>query len=1411
MRSPLRSTLCVLSILLGFSAAQARQFELEPNNSAVTATAISGNAGVIRGRISPATDEDYYAFQAQAGDRVYAATMTQRVFSGSKDTVLTLLDTDGTTVLEANDNAGAQANGASAIAGATLDEAGTYYLRITGKGAAEIHNYDLYLQLRSGTPDTGSGTTLPTSGWVSGSAAQFQSRYYEFQLNAGDTVFIAADGDPNRTGSTANPYLTFTNSAGTVSQTIDGNTVSSAEVFMGTVREGGTYRIDLLNGGTFAAWIFNLSVTVIPASGTGSGYTNSTVVPIPDLGSATSSISVNEPAPIHKRIRVSLNLEHPRTADLKVTLTSPFGNTSLLLESIATGDDVGKIDVLLDDEAALSLLPHPSSGLVYSPGSGRSLQAFDGMQSSGQWTLTVTDTAGGETGELKSWSLEILPLDPLPPFTPQVIYEHDLVVNDGGFAHSGTPDPWQWGYPGTAPFNEGYLTKGWKTNIAGDLPSGSSSTLFSPQIDLSAVPANTTVLFRWGMKYQFTTAAETSFIVAVEEVGGSGQIVPVYIWMDGTMQTAGELVEESGGLSRRIAEISQFAGKVIRLRWDVSTSSANPLGGVQINQVSVTAYAPPDIAVIDDATNTSLTSGDTTPSTGEGTDFGSQGVNGGTATRTYRLSNEGAGTLNLSGDPRISITGPAAGDFTVNAQPSDTLAAGATVNFNITFDPSQDGLRTATVSIASNDPDESPFTFQIQGTGTRPTANYTIAMESEGHTLVWRVKLDQAVIGLNGGHFTTGLNGIPFSSLRFAQADDDGKEYTMTLVTTSGDGTCTLQFNNDNGVSHRLLGSSNAVSARVDWTAPTTPFGLETPITRWVSATGESVVEDYRYTYFLFQDPNEFTVTQDLPAGLVLGPGFYPITVVATDFAGNARTRYVMLSVRFQPPDAPGRVTDSAVAGTAAPGAGTTPGLASDAKLTTFFVPALDDLRNMAARVTITAAKKKLAGIYLVNGADEGNLPAFQGGSVPGADGQPLTGLTFKSFLDPVLSPNGALAFSATVAGAKSTEDQGVWTDAFGSLALVLREGHDVPGLPAGATLKSVTTLSLRDDHLIALVKLNAKKDVVTSGKDDVALIQLTDVNQGLALLRTNADFGGSKIKTIATLAPALGSPGQGRWHRDQGILTKVTLLNKDVQLVNVAVDGTKTSILSALAPATAIASDAKWKSFGVPAVGSPGTSAAVSATLLPKFGGVTTKDDVALLYWSQAEGWEAFAREGALTPISAAADAPRYATFFDPLANSHGMVAFLATVAGKTVTPKNKTALFAGPPDNLQVSARLGDFVPDADGQATTAVWTKFISHALIDIPGVHVLFLGETAGGDTTSKNKLGLWAIDQNGLRRRVLRTGIPTEQGGPLLTSMTLLTAVPGSYGTSRSFNETSSIAVLATFADKSQKLLRIDLP
>ena len=118
-----------------------------------------------------------------------------------------------------------------------------------------------------------------------------------------------------------------------------------------------------------------------------------------------------------------------------------------------------------------------------------------------------------------------------------------------------------------------------------------------------------------------------------------------------------------------------------------------------------------------------IASGDNTPSGIEGTDFGNVAVAGGMAGNTFLIQNTGTATLTL---PSITVFGPNASDFIIVPGPATSIAAGGTLQFGINFDPSAAGLRTATLRIENNDPNENPYTFSLQGTGTIPSPEINV-------------------------------------------------------------------------------------------------------------------------------------------------------------------------------------------------------------------------------------------------------------------------------------------------------------------------------------------------------------------------------------------------------------------------------------------------------------------------------------------------------------------------------------------------------------------------------------------------------------------------------------------------------------------------------------------------------------
>ncbi|MEM7537617.1 MAG: choice-of-anchor D domain-containing protein, partial [Chloroflexota bacterium] len=130
--------------------------------------------------------------------------------------------------------------------------------------------------------------------------------------------------------------------------------------------------------------------------------------------------------------------------------------------------------------------------------------------------------------------------------------------------------------------------------------------------------------------------------------------------------------------------------------------------------------------------NTSIVSGDTTPSTADSTDFGTILVNGSSTARTYTIRNTGTSTLTVS----LPITKTGASDFSVTISPSTEVAAGSSTTFQVAFLPTIQGTQSATLEIGNNDTDETPYTFAIQATGGAPgiaiSVDDTSANETDG-------------------------------------------------------------------------------------------------------------------------------------------------------------------------------------------------------------------------------------------------------------------------------------------------------------------------------------------------------------------------------------------------------------------------------------------------------------------------------------------------------------------------------------------------------------------------------------------------------------------------------------------------------------------------------------------------------
>ncbi len=136
----------------------------------------------------------------------------------------------------------------------------------------------------------------------------------------------------------------------------------------------------------------------------------------------------------------------------------------------------------------------------------------------------------------------------------------------------------------------------------------------------------------------------------------------------------------------------------------------------------------PEINVQGNAT--SISDGDTSPSSSDNTDFGNANVTSETVVKEFTIQNTGTASLTISG---VTLSGSHSGDFSVSQSPPASVSASSSGTFRVTFDPSASGTRSASISIGNNDSNENPYNFSIQGTGTTsPTLEPEIDIRGNG-------------------------------------------------------------------------------------------------------------------------------------------------------------------------------------------------------------------------------------------------------------------------------------------------------------------------------------------------------------------------------------------------------------------------------------------------------------------------------------------------------------------------------------------------------------------------------------------------------------------------------------------------------------------------------------------------------
>ena len=818
--------------------------EVEPNGTTATASPIAGTNVVIRGMLYPNGDVDFYSFAANAGDRVYAATMTSFSAGNSTDSQITILASDGTTVIEFDDDNGTFAGLSSSIAGATIPSNGTYYLKVNDftAGTASERGYELHFRLQSGapTPEVESNDTpatanpLPANGWVSGTrnpAAATEQDWYSISLNAGDTVYLSLDLDPERDGVTWNGRLgfgLFGDAANQILVVDDAGTgdvspipnIPSEAMFI-TVKTAGTYFafVDSSSaavGGPTAT--YHLSVSVHPATNEGINCTVYTSTNVPQtIGPGTGLVSSTITVPGNPRIAdldVEVVLNHALMQDVDAHLRSPAGTDVGLFSDIGAASTGGQtqMDLVFDDEAGIPPIFTALKGMHYKPennftagtastsGAYR-LSWFDGQNAGGTWTLDLRDdTAGANGGTLTAWSVRVC--EPPPPpmcaagFVATTVFSTDFESGAAGFTHSGAQDEWELGLPATVATTTANPVAGfstcnsgvncWKTDLDNTYNASSNQDLLSPNINLAGLSAP--VVVTWAQRHQVESANFDHMFVDAQQVGGATP-VRLYDWVEPTpisasAGTGNPQVNIGGAVGWGVfsRSIDSLAGLNTELRFHVDSDTSVQFAGLAIDDVSVTACRAlsADLAITKTDGVTKATPGGSVTYTITASNAGPDSVIGATVADTFpailtpiwTCVGAGGGTCTASGSGNVNDTVnlPVGGSVTYTVTAVVSAAATGTLS------------NTATVSSSVTDPD--PANNSATDTDTlTPQADVAIT------------KTDGVTSATPGGSVTytiTASNAGPSNAPGATVADTFPAALTATWTCVgAGGGTCT--------------------------------------------------------------------------------------------------------------------------------------------------------------------------------------------------------------------------------------------------------------------------------------------------------------------------------------------------------------------------------------------------------------------------------------------------------------------------------------------------------------------------------------------------------------------------------------------------------------------------------------------
>jgi uncharacterized protein YjbI with pentapeptide repeats len=481
-----------------------------------------------------------------------------------------------------------------------------------------------------------------------------------------------------------------------------------------------------------------------------------------------------------------------------------------------------------------------------------------------------------------------------------------------------------------------------------------------------------------------------------------------------------------------------------------------------------------------------------------------------------------------------------------------------------------------------------------------------------------------------------------------------------------------------------------------------------------------------------------------------------------------------------------------------------------------------------------------------------------------------LTTIARQTYRGPVINNAGQVAFRANLAGSgiDATNNQGIWSEGAGSLAMVARTGNMAPGVPGGVNFGLNYALELFEPVLnnagqtafyggltdgtvglwsegsgnLAIVARDGTPAPGTSDGVNLSFAVLRDFFPGLPKLN---DAGQVAFLANVTGAGIDNTNDWGVWSERTGGLGLVARsgnpapgtpdgVNFDSFFFQSGFNNAGQSALFAFVTGEGVDpsnDQGIWSEgpgglalvarSGMPAPGTPSgvnfrdfifATVAFNSMGRTTFKGFLTGEGVDDSndegIWSESSGTLALvARRGSPAPGT-----PSGVNFDEfavrPALCDAGQSAFSATLTGTGVTSANSQGIWLGDDEELTLVARTGNQAPG------TPAGVKFsnLGRQTVNSAGQIAFRAGLTGAGVGTANN-LGIWATDQDGALQLIARTGSQVEIApGVFRTTSDLGIALDSgnSDGRASAFNDLGQLVFWVSFTNGTQGVFVSDL-